>query len=255
VTEQVGGLGRGTRPMPTVWRLVFSKRPTPTSRVPRHHPFAGVAGAGFSSFGDGSGCWRHAMADLLGARQHLRADLAVGGGLILRLAPSVWSARGGALADRISRRWCGYGDVLRFASMATVPSSAPCGALRRDSDDRCASALWLPAKDATSQTWCRAKRLEAANRSGMVATYGTAPIAALPFRAGAGQRHCWSTRSPASGWNPGAPTRHLDRTRSLPRVWHGHWRLASRRTVTRSPRTAADGRASSRRWRFVGAQR
>src|SRR3954470_7037071 len=79
---------------------------------------------GFSSFGDWLGLLAiTALADYLARGNTNREYLAVAGVFVLRLAPAVvLGPLAGALADRISRRWVlVYGDVLRFAVMATIP--------------------------------------------------------------------------------------------------------------------------------------
>src|SRR3954451_16987653 len=79
---------------------------------------------GFSSFGDWLGLLAiTALADYLARGNTAHEYLAVAGVFILRLAPAVvLGPLAGALADRISRRWVlVYGDVLRFAVMATIP--------------------------------------------------------------------------------------------------------------------------------------
>jgi dTMP kinase len=140
---------------------------------------------GFSSFGDWLGLLAiTAMADYLARGSTSGQYLAVAGVFILRLAPSVvLGPLAGALADRISRRWLLiYGDVLRFAILATVPFVGTLWWLYVATLlIECVGLFWLPAKDATMPNLVPRERLEAANQLSLVATYGTAPIAALAF--------------------------------------------------------------------------
>ena len=140
---------------------------------------------GFSSFGDWLGLLAiTAMADYLARGSTSGQYLAVAGVFILRLAPSVvLGPLAGALADRISRRWLlVYGDVLRFLILATVPFVGTLWWLYVATLlIECVGLFWLPAKDATMPNLVPRKRLEAANQLSLVATYGTAPVAALAF--------------------------------------------------------------------------
>jgi dTMP kinase len=140
---------------------------------------------GFSSFGDWLGLLAiTALADYLARGNTAHEYLAVAGVFILRLAPAVLlGPLAGALADRISRRWVlVYGDVLRFAILATIPFVGTLWWLYVATLlIECVGLFWLPAKDATMPNLVPRKRLEAANQLSLIATYGTAPVAALAF--------------------------------------------------------------------------
>ncbi len=140
---------------------------------------------GFSSFGDWLGLLAiTAMADYLAGSNPNAQYLAVAGVFILRLAPAVvLGPLAGALADRISRRWVlVYGDVLRFLILITVPFVGTLWWLYVATLlIECVGLFWLPAKDATMPNLVPRKRLEAANQLSLIATYGTAPVAALAF--------------------------------------------------------------------------
>jgi dTMP kinase len=140
---------------------------------------------GFSSFGDWLGLLAiTAMADYLARGNDSHEYLAVAGVFILRLAPAVvLGPFAGALADRINRRWVlVYGDILRFLILATVPFVGTLWWLYVATLlIECVGLFWLPAKDATMPNLVPRRRLEAANQLSLVATYGTAPVAALAF--------------------------------------------------------------------------
>jgi dTMP kinase len=188
MTEQQGGLGVETPALAAPGLAAPGLEP-PDSDV------KGVLGItafrrlwlalGFSSFGDWLGLLAiTAMADYLARGSTSGQYLAVAGVFILRLAPSVvLGPLAGALADRISRRWLlVYGDVLRFAILATVPIVGTLWWLYVATLlIECVGLFWLPAKDATMPNLVPRKRLEAANQLSLVATYGTAPVAALAF--------------------------------------------------------------------------
>jgi dTMP kinase len=140
---------------------------------------------GFSSFGDWLGLLAiTALADYLARGNTAHEYLAVAGVFILRLAPAVvLGPLAGALADRVSRRLVLVnGDVLRFVILATVPFIGTLWWLYVATLlIECVGLFWLPAKDATMPNLVPRKRLEAANQLSLIATYGTAPVAALAF--------------------------------------------------------------------------
>ncbi len=213
---------------------------------------------GFSSFGDWLGLLAiTAMADYL-ARGNTNAQyLAVAGVFILRLAPSVvLGPLAGAFADRISRRWTlVYGDVLRFAILATVPVRRhPVVAVRRDLADRVRRPV-LAAGQGRDDAQPGAPR---AARGGEPAqphrdVRHRSRCGAGLLGPGAAQRHRACTRSPTSGWT---------RRASYVGIWIDAisylvsglviWRLAfpqsPARIAAEQPlwRTIVDG------WRFVG---
>ena len=89
----------------------------------------------------------------------------------------------GAVADRLDRRWTlVLGDVLRFALFATIPLIGTLTWLYVATVlIECVALFWMPAKDATIPNLVPPKRLETANQISLVATYGTAPLAAVVF--------------------------------------------------------------------------
>jgi dTMP kinase len=186
VTEQVGGPGTGAPGLDALDAGVLEAPDPDVKGVLAITPFRRLwLALGFSSFGDWLGLLAiTAMADYLARGSTSGQYLAVAGVFILRLAPSVvLGPLAGALADRISRRWLlVYGDVLRFAILATVPFVGTLWWLYVATLlIECVGLFWLPAKDATMPNLVPRKRLEAANQLSLVATYGTAPIAALAF--------------------------------------------------------------------------
>ena len=89
----------------------------------------------------------------------------------------------GAFADRLDRRWTlVLGDVLRGVLFVTIPLVGTLGWLYAATVlIECLALFWMPAKDATIPNLVPRKRLEAANQISLVATYGTAPVAAIVF--------------------------------------------------------------------------
>lgn len=181
------GTQPGERADPFAAATVDDETPDPDARaVLAITPFRRLwLALGFSSFGDWLGLLAiTALADYLARGNTSREYLAVAGVFVLRLAPAVvLGPLAGALADRISRRLVlVYGDVLRFAVMATIPFVGTLWWLYVATVlIECIGLFWLPAKDATMPNLVPRKRLEAANQLSLVATYGTAPVAALAF--------------------------------------------------------------------------
>ena len=95
---------------------------------------------GFSSLGDWLGLLAiTALADQLARGNTAHEYLAIAGVFILRLAAGgLLGPLAGALADRSRAGWTlVYGDVLRFAILATIPLRRhPVVAVRRDAADR-----------------------------------------------------------------------------------------------------------------------
>jgi dTMP kinase len=138
-----------------------------------------------SSFGDWLGLLATAaMAKNLASGSYTAENFAIAGVFILRLAPAVLlGPLAGALADRIDRRWTlVFGDLFRFVLFASIPLVGTLPWLYVATLlIECFALFWMPAKDATVPNLVPRKRLEAANQISLVATYGTAPIAALVF--------------------------------------------------------------------------
>jgi len=138
-----------------------------------------------SSFGDWLGLLATAaLAQELASSSYAAANFAVAGVFMTRLAPAVvLGPFAGAIADRLNRRvTLVLGDFLRFVLFASIPIVRTLTWLYVATVLIEALGLfWLPAKDATVPNLVPRRRLEAANQLSLVATYGTAPLAALIF--------------------------------------------------------------------------
>lgn len=138
-----------------------------------------------SSFGDWLGLLATtAMASQLGGGSYAKANLAVAGVLILRLAPAVLlGPLAGALADRLNRKFVMViGDVLRGVLFISIPLVGTLQWLYVATVlIECLALFWSPAKEATVPNLVPRNRLETANQMSLVTTYGTAPVAALAF--------------------------------------------------------------------------
>jgi len=119
-------------------------------------------------------------------RSYSAQSYAIGGVLIVRLAPAViLGPFAGAFADRFDRRrTMVVADCLRFALFASIPL------VRRIDYLLVASFLiesvglfWIPAKEASVPNLVPRERLEAANQLSLITTYGSAPIGAAIFTA------------------------------------------------------------------------
>ena len=150
--------------------------------VPFRRLWLALAG---SSFGDWLGLLATAaLAKNLASGSYTAENFAIAGVFILRLAPAVLlGPLAGAVADRLDRRWTlVLGDVLRGALFATIPLVGSLTWLYVATVlIECLALFWMPAKDATVPNLVPPKRLEAANQISLVATYGTAPVAALVY--------------------------------------------------------------------------
>jgi dTMP kinase len=140
---------------------------------------------GLSSFGDWLGLLATvALAKNLAGTSYTAENFAIAGVFILRLAPAVLlGPLAGALADRLDRRWTlVVGDLIRFALFATIPLVGTLTWLYSATIlIECAALFWMPAKDASVPNLVPRNRLEAANKVSLVATYGSAPVAALVY--------------------------------------------------------------------------
>ena len=111
---------------------------------------------------------------------------ATGGVLVFRLLPAVLLGPvAGAFADRFDRRRtmvvC---DLLRFGLFLSIPlvHSFPY-LLAASFLIESVSLFWIPAKEASVPNLVPRERLEAANQLSLIATYGSAPVAAAVFAA------------------------------------------------------------------------
>ena len=144
-----------------------------------------------SSFGD----WLGFLATTALAAQLVDSfegkAFATGGVLVFRLLPAVlFGPLAGAFADRWDRRTtmvvC---DVLRFLLFLSIPivgsvadrSTALLYLLVASFLIETVSLFWIPAKEASVPNIVGPERLEGANQLTLIATYGSAPVAAVVF--------------------------------------------------------------------------
>ncbi|MGF1654298.1 MAG: dTMP kinase [Actinomycetales bacterium] len=169
----------------------------PVDEAPDHDVRAVLAIAPFrrlwavlaaSSFGDWLGLLATTtLAAWLAGLQEgasTEAGLAVAAVLALRLAPALLLGPvAGVVADRVDRRVVLVaGDVLRgLLFLSIVAVGELWWLLVATVLIEMVGIFWLPAKDAMVPTLVPRHRLEAANQIGVVATYGTAPVAAVVF--------------------------------------------------------------------------
>lgn len=110
-------------------------------------------------------------------------SFATGGVLAFRLLPAVLlGPLAGAFADRFDRRLTMVvSDLLRFALFLSIPLVGTLIWLLIASFlVESLSLFWIPAKEASVPHLAK-ERLESANQLSLIATYGTAPVAALVF--------------------------------------------------------------------------
>jgi len=110
-------------------------------------------------------------------------SFATGGVLAFRLLPAVLlGPLAGAFADRFDRRLTMVvSDLLRFALFLSIPLVGSLTWLLVASFlTETLSLFWIPAKEASVPHLAK-DRLESANQLSLVATYGTAPVAAAVF--------------------------------------------------------------------------
>jgi len=144
-----------------------------------------------SSFGD----WLGFLATTALAAQLVDSfegkAFATGGVLVFRLLPAVlFGPLAGAFADRWDRRTtmvvC---DVLRFLLFLSIPivgsvaerSTSLLYLLGASFLIETVSLFWIPAKEASVPNIVGPERLEGANQLTLIATYGSAPVAAVVF--------------------------------------------------------------------------
>ena len=139
----------------------------------------------FSSFGDWLGLLAStALAQQLSGGDYAKANFAIAGVFIVRLLPAViLGPFAGVIADRFDRRklmvTC---DVLRFALYASIPIVGNYFWLYTATIlVETVTLFWSPAKEASVPNLVPKHKLESANQVSLLASYGTAPIAAIIF--------------------------------------------------------------------------
>jgi len=139
----------------------------------------------FSSFGDWLGLLAStALAQQLAGGDYAKANFAIAGVFIVRLLPAVFLGPiAGVIADRFDRRklmvTC---DFLRFALYLSIPIVGNYFWLYTATIlVEIVTLFWSPAKEASVPNLVPKTKLESANQVSLLASYGTAPIAALVF--------------------------------------------------------------------------
>jgi dTMP kinase len=139
----------------------------------------------FSSFGDWLGLLAStALAQQLAGGDYAKANFAIAGVFIVRLLPAViFGPFAGVIADRFDRRklmvFC---DVTRFALYASIPIVGSYFWLYTATIlVEIVTLFWSPAKEASVPNLVPKHKLESANQVSLLASYGTAPIAAIVF--------------------------------------------------------------------------
>jgi dTMP kinase len=109
---------------------------------------------------------------------------ATGAVLVFRLLPSVlFGPLAGAFADRFDRRrTMVVSDLVRAALFVSIPLSGSLVWLMVATFlVEAFGMFWIPAKEASVPNLVGKERLEAANQLSLIATYGSAPVAAAAF--------------------------------------------------------------------------
>ena len=139
----------------------------------------------FSSFGDWLGLLATtALAQELAGGNYKKANFAIAGVFIVRLLPAVLLGPiAGVIADRFDRRRlmiiC---DVLRFGFYLSIPIVHNYIWLYTATVIvESITLFWSPAKEASVPNLVPKERLESANQMTLLASYGSAPVAALTF--------------------------------------------------------------------------
>jgi dTMP kinase len=139
----------------------------------------------FSSLGDWLGLLATtAMAQQLSGGDYAKANFAIAGVFIARLLPSVFLGPiAGVIADKLDRRklmvFC---DILRTGLYISIPIFHNYFWLYTATIlVECVTLFWSPAKEASVPNLVPREKLESANQVTLLASYGTAPIAALLF--------------------------------------------------------------------------
>ena len=139
----------------------------------------------FSSFGDWLGLLATtALAQELSGGNYTKANFAIAGVFIVRLLPAVLLGPiAGVIADRFDRRrlmiLC---DILRFGLYLSIPLVGNYFWLYTATVlVESVTLFWSPAKEASVPNLVPKNKLENANQVTLLASYGTAPIAAIIF--------------------------------------------------------------------------
>ena len=139
----------------------------------------------FSSFGDWLGLRATtALAQELSGGNYTKANFAIAGVFIVRLLPAViLGPLAGVIADRFDRRRlmivC---DILRFGLYLSIPLVGNYFWLYTATVlVESVTLFWSPAKEASVPNLVPKNKLESANQVTLLASYGTAPLAALIF--------------------------------------------------------------------------
>ena len=139
----------------------------------------------FSSFGDWLGLLATtALAQELAGGNYKKANFAIAGVFIVRLLPAVLLGPiAGVIADRFDRRRlmivC---DILRFGFYLSIPIVHNYIWLYTATViAESITLFWSPAKEASVPNLVPKDKLESANQMTLLASYGSAPVAALMF--------------------------------------------------------------------------
>ena len=139
----------------------------------------------FSSFGDWLGLLAStALAQQLAGGDYAKANFAIAGVFIVRLLPAViLGPFAGVIADRFDRRKLMVScDVIRFALYASIPIVGSYFWLYTATIlVEIVTLFWSPAKEASVPNLVPKHKLESANQVSLLASYGSAPIAAIVF--------------------------------------------------------------------------
>ncbi len=138
-----------------------------------------------SSFGDWLGLLAlTSLAATIAGGDYTKANLAIAGVYILRLAPAViFGPLAGVVADRLDRRTTMVvADLARFALFLSIPIVGTLWWLLVATFlIEVAAMFWIPAKEASVPNIVPRENLESANQLSLMATYGSAPVAAAAF--------------------------------------------------------------------------
>jgi dTMP kinase len=139
----------------------------------------------FSSFGDWLGLLAStALAQQLSGGDYAKANFAIAGVFIVRLLPAViLGPFAGVIVDRFDRRKLMVAcDIIRFALYLSIPIVGNYFWLYTASIlVETVTLFWSPAKEASVPNMVPKQKLESANQVSLLASYGTAPLAALVF--------------------------------------------------------------------------